>query len=116
MEDSIMTRAIQPRELNQANVLAGGFLLTWMDEIAGTTSQRFAGPPVTTVGIRDISFRKPIMNGDLLTVRGTVEKAGTSSIHVYVTATVDGEDEPSADGHFTYVAIDEDGKPRKIQK
>ena len=48
-----MTRAIQPRELNQADVLAGGFLMTWMDEIAGITSQRYAGPPVTTVGMTD---------------------------------------------------------------
>ena len=109
---TIMTRAIQPRELNQADVLAGGFLMTWMDEIAGITSQRYAGPPVTTVGMTDIKLREPIRKGDILEICGTVVKAGRTSVTVLVTATVDGKSEPSAEGLFTYVAVDEDGKPR----
>ena len=116
MTGTIMTRAIQPRELNQKDVLAGGILMTWMDEIAGITSQRFAGPHVTTVGINDVVFREPINNGDVITIRGEVEKSGRTSVTVRVTVTIDGKDAPSVEGLFTYVAVDDEGRPRQIKQ
>ena len=114
-----MSRAIMPGMTNQRGVLFGGQLMAWMDEISGLTAKRFAECEVATVAVEQIKFLAPIPGGVFLDVCGEVVSVGTTSMKVAVEAWMDvsyGQAQKAAEGMFIYVALDEQGRPRKVEK
>lgn len=92
--------------------------MQWMDELSGIAAKRFDGGEVATVAVKEIRFLKPVPQGAFLDVTAQVIAQGNTSITVLVTAWMDknGSDEQqenAAEGEFVYVALDEQGNPRK---
>ena len=73
-----------------------------------------------TVAIEAMTFRKPVFVGDLVSVYGTQVRMGRTSITVRVEAWVQRRNEMGiilvTDGNFTYVAIDDQGRPHPIEQ
>ena len=119
-----MSRAIMPFMTNQRGVLFGGKLLEWMDEVSGITAKRFAQSEVATVAVERVRFLKPIPLGSFLDVIGEVKEVGNTSIRVEIRAVIDtlSSAEPTPDGDlaadavFVYVALDNNGRPRKVDR
>lgn len=108
-----------PEMTNQRGILFGGQLMAWMDEISGITAKRFAECEVATVAVEQIKFLAPIPCGAFLDVCGEVISVGNTSLKVVVEAWMDvseGQAQKVAEGTFIYVALDEHGKPRKVEK
>lgn len=107
-----------PTDINTNGNIFGGWILSQMDIAGGITARNRAGGPVATVAIDAMSFIRPILLLDLLSVYGTVERVGRTSIavRVEVCVTREGHDEdmPVTEGLFTFVAIDEQGRPRPV--
>lgn len=120
MKTTKMSRAVMPSMTNQKNILFGGELMKWMDEVSGITAKRFARSDVSTVVVEQVKFYKPIPLGAFVDVMGTVAAVGNTSLHVQVTVMMDGESEQeeilAAEAVFVYVALDEDGRPRKVDR
>ncbi len=121
--ESKISRLVQSRHLNGRGVMFGGEILSWMDECAGITAQRYAGPEVmmTTVAVKEANFYKPIALGSFIDVISDIESIGNTSIRMKVALYKDpgvGEEEPTlmADAIFIFVALDKDGKPTKIRR
>lgn len=119
MRTTKMSRAIMPGMTNQRGILFGGQLMAWMDEVSGITAKRFAECEVATVAVEQIKFLAPIPGGAFLDVCGEVVSVGTTSMKVAVEAWIDvsdGQVQKVAEGMFIYVALDEQGRPRKVEK
>jgi acyl-CoA thioesterase YciA len=71
-----------------------------------------------TVAIDAMNFRKPVFVGDLVSVHATLVRIGRTSITVHLEAWVMRRKEMQfilvTDGKFTYVAIDDQGRPQEV--
>jgi acyl-CoA thioesterase YciA len=71
------------------------------------------------VAITAMTFVQPIKVGDLVTIYGEVEKVGNTSITIKLETVVQRRLDPTpirvTEGTFVFVAIDEDGRPRKVK-
>ena len=107
-----------PSDINANGHIFGGWVLSQMDIAAGIVASRRANGSVATVAIEKMEFLAPIHLRDLISVYVKVEKVGRTSmqIKIEVVATRDrGATEVKVtEGMFTFVAIDEDARPRSI--
>lgn len=109
-----------PTDINANGHIFGGWVLSQMDIAGGiAASQRSLGP-VATVAIERMEFIAPINVRDLISVYAVVERVGRTSmgVRIEVTATRDrGATEVKVtEGLFTFVAIDDQHRPRPIDQ
>ena len=108
-----------PADTNQNGDIFGGWLLSQMDVGGGVFASKTAKSRTVTVAIEAMNFRKPVYVGDLVSVHATLVRVGRTSITVHLEAWVLRRKELQAilvtDGNFTYVAIDEEGRPHAVQ-
>ena len=108
----------RPADMNVNGDIFGGWVLSQMDIAAGILASETAKGRVTTVAVDAMKFIRPVKMGDVLYVYTRVERIGTSSmaivIEAWVLRAVIGDREKVTEGTFTFVAIDDDGKPRPV--
>ena len=113
-----MTELVLPNDTNTINNLMGGRLMHWMDIVSAIAGQKHSNSTVVTASVDNISFREPILLGNVVTLKAKVTRAFNSSMEVRID--VDAEDIPankkfsSNSAYFTFVAVDKDGKPVEI--
>jgi len=116
---SLRTLAM-PADANPSGDIFGGWVLSQMDLAAGMTAGQRAHGRVATVAIDAMSFKLPVYVGDVLCVYTEVERIGRTSMamHVEAWALRDrvGERVKVTEGLFTFVAIDDERKPRPVPK
>ena len=108
------TKLVLPNEGNQLGNLFGGQLMAWMDEIASISAHRHCGRVVVTASINNVSFDKPILAGDIVTLEAKVSRAFTSSMEVFVDVYVEqssGKREKCNEAIYVFVAIDQNRNP-----
>ena len=109
-----------PADTNQNGDIFGGWLLSQMDVGGGVFASKIAKSRTVTVAIEAMNFRKPVYVGDLVSVHANLVKVGRTSITVHLEAWVLRRKELQpilvTDGNFTYVAIDEEGRPHAVQQ
>ena len=109
-----------PADTNQNGDIFGGWLLGQMDLGGGVFASKIAKSRTVTVAIEAMNFRKPVYVGDLVSVHATLVKVGRTSITVHLEAWVLRRREMLSilvtDGNFTYVSIDEQGRPQPIKQ
>ena len=115
---SIRTLAM-PADTNQNGDIFGGWLLSQMDIGGGIFASKVAKSRTVTVAIEAMNFRKPVFVGDVVSVHVNLVRIGKTSITVRVEAWVMRRNEMHSilvtDGNFTYVSIDDNGRPQVIQ-
>ena len=107
-----------PTDINANGHIFGGWVLSQMDIAAGIIARRRANGPVATVAIEKMEFIAPIHLRDLISVYAEVERVGRTSmvVRIEVVATRDGgaTEMKVTEGLFTFVALDEQHRPRPI--
>ena len=103
---------------HMANVLGnvhGGVLLGMMDRVAAVSAIRHAQRTCVTVSVDRVHFREPIHVGELVTMYASVNYAHRTSIECGVRVEAEnvltGVVRHTNSCYFTFVAIDENGKP-----
>ena len=118
-ELSIRTLAM-PADTNQNGDIFGGWVLGQMDIAGGIFASKIAKGRCVTIAVDAMTFRKPVYVGDVVCVYASLIRIGTSSVTVRVEAWVIRRNETGrilvTEGNFTYVAIDERGRPRAIER
>lgn len=116
-ELSIRTLAM-PADANPNGDIFGGWVLSQMDIGGGIAAGRRARGRVATVAVDAMTFHLPVYVGDVLCVYADLERVGRTSMTVWLEAWALrgrlGERVRVTEGRFTYVAIDETGKPRPV--
>ncbi len=109
-----------PGDINANGHIFGGWVLSQMDIAAGIVASRRANGPVATVAIEKMEFLAPIHLRDLISVYAHVERVGRTSmgVRIEVIATRDrgATDIKVTEGLFTFVALDEQHRPRPVER
>ncbi|RBP16435.1 acyl-CoA thioesterase YciA [Roseiarcus fermentans] len=107
-----------PSDTNANGDIFGGWVLSQMDVAGGIAAVETAQGRVATVAIDALHFIRPVKVGDVLCVYTAVDRIGRTSIKMHVEAWARRfrrhVREKVTDATFTFVAIDEDGRPRPV--
>ena len=106
-----------PRDANASGSIFGGWTLSQMDLAGASLAAEHSEGRVATVAIEAMRFLRPVEVGDEVSCFCTLEKAGDTSMAVRIETWARGRGEGRrpekvTEGVFTYVALDEEGKPR----
>jgi acyl-CoA thioesterase YciA len=86
---------------------------------AGIVATRIAKKRVTTVAVDQIVFLNPVKVGDMVSCYGELIKIGNTSmkikIEVWILRKLSTEEIKVTEGIFTFVAIDEFGRPTPVR-
>jgi acyl-CoA thioesterase YciA len=109
-----------PADTNQNGDIFGGWLLSQMDLGGGVFTSKITKSRTVTVAIEAMNFRKPVNVGDLVSVHANLVRIGRTSVTVHLEAWVLRRKEMQSilvtDGNFTYVSIDDQGRPQEIKQ
>lgn len=107
-----------PSDVNINGDIFGGWVLSQMDIASGIVASQRAKGRVATVAVDAMKFIRPVKVGNILCVWAWVERVGRSSMGIKIEAWAvrhrQGISEKVTEAVFTYVAIDEDGRPREV--
>lgn len=112
-------RIVSPEHLNPNQILFGGYLMCWVDEIAFACARKFSGRNTcVTVNIDSISFRTPIKMNEQILLTAQVVDAGRSSMEIEVLVAKEdpatGQTDQTNSAYLTFVCLDEKGKPTSV--
>jgi acyl-CoA thioesterase YciA len=107
-----------PADSNANGDIFGGWLMAQMDLGASVLARGRARRRVATVAVDGMEFHKPVRVGDVLAIHSDMAREGRSSMQIAVEAWITrmpaGDQMRVTRAMFTFVAIDEDGKPRAL--
>jgi acyl-CoA thioesterase YciA len=107
-----------PRDVNTNGDIFGGWVLSQMDMAAGIVAAARAQGRVATVAIDAMQFIRPVKVGDVLCIYVHIARIGRTSMGLQIEAWVlrnrQVAREKVTEGLFTFVAIDEAGRPRVV--
>ncbi len=109
-----------PADTNANGDIFGGWLLSQMDLGGAILARNLAHSRVTTVAIDAMTFITPVYVGDIVSCHATLIKVGRTSMRIDVEAwaqrTKGGAIVRVTEGVFTYVAIDDTGRPWPVHR
>jgi acyl-CoA thioesterase YciA len=109
-----------PADTNPNGDIFGGWLLSQMDIAGGIASGKIAQGRTVTVAIDSMNFHLPVHVGDVICCYVDEIKRGRTSMTLKIEAwTLTGFQTKRVlvtEGIFTYVAIDQNRKPRVLPK
>lgn len=116
---TIMTQMVMPNDTNPMGNLMGGNLMRWMDIAASICAAKHCEAHVVTASVDNVSFQKPINEGDVITITAQVTRAFNTSTEVFVNVHVSDitgiVQRKSNQAFLTFVALDESKrKPIKV--
>ena len=107
-----------PRDANTNGDIFGGWVLSQMDMAAGIVAGARAHGRVATVAIDAMKFIRPVKVGDVLCIYVQLGRVGRTSMAMQIEAWVlrnrQASREKVTEALFTFVAIDDAGKPRPV--
>lgn len=107
-----------PADTNANGDIFGGWLISMMDLAAGIVASKRCKGRATTVAIDGMTFHRPVGVGDVVSVYADLISVGRTSMKIDVIAwrqSRDGmEDQKVTNATITFVAIDDQGRPRAV--
>jgi acyl-CoA hydrolase len=115
-----ITTFVMPHMQNVRGDLFGGELMALVDQAAAVAAIRHAGGPAVTASIERVDFRERIPVGALVSCVATVDYVGNSSmditVEVYSERVSSGEKRHTHTAHVVFVAVDDEGKPKRVPR
>jgi acyl-CoA thioesterase YciA len=117
-EQPVVRVIAMPADTNPEGDIFGGWLLAQMDLAGATPAFNLAHGRCATIAVDAMVFHQPVSVGDEISIYARVIKKGRTSIRVHVEAwkrpRASNAINRVTEGVFTYVAIDQDRKPRPL--
>lgn len=108
----------EPADINSNGHIFGGWVLAMMDRAGGIAAGRVSAGRCATVAIEAMEFIAPILLGDLISIYAKVERRGRTSVAIRLDVVAErklGEEHVKVTtGVFTFVALDDDFRPRPL--
>ncbi|KQT45466.1 acyl-CoA thioesterase [Methylobacterium sp. Leaf456] len=116
--DLTVRTVAMPADTNANGDIFGGWVLSQMDQAGGIAGVERAQGRVVTVAVEAMTFIRPVRVGDVLCVYTRVDKVGRTSMKIHLEAWArrfrTQQREKVTEATFTFVAIDDEGRPRAI--
>jgi len=107
-----------PADTNPYGDIFGGWLMSMMDSAAGSVASRHSHGRAVTIAVEGMTFHRPVVVGDEVSVYATLAKVGRTSMTIEVEswrrARHDDRSYKVTEAKFTFVAIGEDRQPRRV--
>ena len=107
-----------PSDTNANGDIFGGWVLSQMDQAGGIAAAEMAQGRVVTLAIDAMTFIRPVRVGDVLCVYTAIDHVGRSSVKMHIEAWAQRfrthHREKVTDATFTFVAVDDSGRPRAV--
>jgi acyl-CoA thioesterase YciA len=108
-----------PADTNSNGDIFGGWVMAQVDLAGSVIPARYARGRMATVAVNEFIFKQPVRVGDILSFYAAVTRAGRTSVTVKVEVFAErirqqGEYVKVTEAMLTYVAIDENGRPRPL--
>jgi len=110
-----------PADCNANGDIFGGWVMAQVDLAGSVIPARYAKGRQATVAVNEFVFKQPVRLGDILSFYSSLVRVGRTSVTVKVEVFAErfqaqGEYVKVTEATLTYVAIDESGRPRPIEK
>ena len=116
----VMHELVLPNATYVLGNVLGGRVMHLIDICAAMSAYKHARSPVVTASIDHLNFLSPAKKGDLLILRSSVNNVSKTSMEIGVRVesenTLTGEVKHTSSAHLTFVALDENRKPKSINK
>jgi acyl-CoA hydrolase len=110
-----MTVLMTPDTANFSGNVHGGHILKLLDQVAYACASRYAGSYVVTMSVDQVTFRQPILVGELVTFLAAVNYTGRTSMEIGIKVLAENirtQDVRHVNScFFTMVAVGEDKQP-----
>ena len=108
-----------PRDCNANGDIFGGWVMAQVDLAGAVVPARYIKGRMVTVAVNEFVFKHPVRVGDILSFFAKLSRIGRTSVTVKVEVFAerfgsDNEYTKVTEASLTYVAIDEQGKPREV--
>ncbi|MEM0931875.1 MAG: acyl-CoA thioesterase [Bacteroidota bacterium] len=115
---TVMTDMVLPGETNPLNNLFGGELLARMDRAASIAARRHSRRITVTASVNHVAFNRNVPLGSVVTIEATLSRAFRTSMEVYIDVWMEdrftGDKSKANEAIYTFVAVDETGKPTEV--
>ena len=106
---STLVHLVLPSDCVGSGHMRGGVLMKLMDECAGIVAARHCHSNVVTISLDAVNFISPVLNGELVTLRGRLTFTSERSMEVAVTVQAEGmaigSRRSSNTAYFTFVSL-----------
>jgi len=109
-----------PADCNANGDIFGGWVMAQVDIAGSVLPAKLVRGRMATVAVNQFIFKQPVRVGDILSFFARITKVGRTSVTVQVEVFAEsyraqGTYSKVTEAQLTYVAIDEQGKPRPIE-
>ena len=108
-----------PADTNANGDIFGGWVMSQMDQAGGIAAVERSKGRAVTVAVEAMTFIRPVRVGDVLCVYTRIGHVGRTSMRIEVQAWArrfrTQTREQVTEATFTFVAIDDEGRPRPIE-
>jgi acyl-CoA hydrolase len=113
-----MNELVLPNDTNTFGDLMGGKLMYWMDIAAYFSAAKHCNSACMTASVDNLSFKSPIRLGNVICIEAIVSRAFNTSMEIHLKVwnqnMITQSRELSNEAFFTFVALDENKKPKKV--
>ena len=108
-----------PKDANAGGSIFGGWIMSHVDIAGGIVAMERAKGLIATVAVNSFEFHEPVFIGDLISCYGDIVHTGRTSITVRVVVyaqrdRLDMKTVKVTEAQLTYVALDENRRPRLL--
>lgn len=108
-----------PADTNPSGDIFGGWIMSQADVAGSIIAVQVAQGRVVTVAVNEFQFIAPAYVGDLVSCYAELDKRGRTSVRSRVEVYAQRDRDPGSDhliatACITYVAVDENSKPREL--
>ncbi|PSO07994.1 hypothetical protein B9Q04_07880 [Candidatus Marsarchaeota G2 archaeon BE_D] len=113
-----LSRIVFQDDAIYGDLMFGGRLLRLLDEVTGSLATRYCGGTCVTGSVDEMAFYYPIRVGDILDVTVALNYVGHSSMEIGAKVIVEspytGSRHHAATAYYTFVHVDESGRPQPV--
>lgn len=118
-EELVLKVIPMPADCNANGDIFGGWVMAQVDLAGSVIPARYAGGRMATVAVNEFVFKQPVRVGDILSFYSKLTRLGRTSMTVKVEVYAErfqaqGRFVKVTEANVTYVAIDDQGKPREL--
>ena len=113
-----LSHVMLPQDANTMGNVHGGVIMKHVDNAAAVVAIRHVRSNAVTASIDRLDFHSPVFVGNLLKLRASINYTGKTSMEIGVRVETEdlltGEVHHTASAYLTFVALDENGRPKEI--
>ena len=110
-----------PADVNANGDIFGGWVMAQVDLAGSVLPARYMQGRMATVAVNEFIFKQPVRVGDILSFFSSITRVGNTSVTVQVEVYAErfadqGRYVKVTEARLTYVAIDDEGRPRPVPR